>query len=262
MCNQCSFVCPHGVTRPFLVNPEEEGKAPESVKKDLQEANIKEQLLKFTIGTNYNQCTGCGLCAQMCPGKKGEKALTMVEANKAKTDEYKEKNDYLFNNVVEKPVMALNTVKGSQFKYPKFEFSGACAGCGETPYLKLLSQLYGDELVIANATGCSSIYGGSIPATSYSVPWANSLFEDNAEFGLGLEIADKIHKNKITDIINEKLDSVPADLKESFDNYAKTLDFEASKVVYENADKVPELKEFKDFIKSKSFWIVGGDGWA
>ena len=263
MCNQCSFVCPHGVIRPFLVNETEEGNAPESVKKDLQDALIKDQLLKFTIGTNYNQCTGCGLCAQACPGKRGEKALTMVNANEAKTSEYKEKNDYLFKNVTEKPgLMNKATIKGSQFSYPKFEFSGACAGCGETPYLKLLSQLFGDELVIANATGCSSIYGGSIPATSYSVPWANSLFEDNAEFGLGLEIADRIHKNKITNVINEKIDTIPEELKETFSNYAKTLDFEASKVVLENLDKVPELNSMKDFVKSKSFWIVGGDGWA
>ena len=264
MCNQCSFVCPHGVIRPFLLNEDEEKKAPDTVKKDLQDANIKEQLLKFTIGTNYNQCTGCGLCAQACPGKKGEKALTMKVANEAKTDDYKTKNDYLFENVTEKKVMPVNTLKGSQFSYPKFQFSGACAGCGETPYLKLLSQLFGDELVIANATGCSSIYGGSIPATSYNVPWANSLFEDNAEFGLGLEIADKIHKDKITSIINESMDQVPADLKESFDNYAKTLDYEASKVVYDNIDKLgnPFLDRMKDFVLSKSFWIVGGDGWA
>ena len=262
MCNQCSFVCPHGVIRPFLLNEEEQAKAPESVKKDLQDALVKEQLLKFTIGTNYNQCTGCGLCAEMCPGKKGEKAITMKNSNETKTNEYKEKNDYLFSSVSEKHPLPLNTLKGSQFSYPKFEFSGACAGCGETPYLKLLSQLFGDELVIANATGCSSIYGGSIPATSYSVPWANSLFEDNAEFGLGLEIADKITKNKITGALKEA--SVPEEIKESVNNYVENLDFEASKVVYENIDRFnnPLLSELKEFVKSKSFWIVGGDGWA
>ena len=262
MCNQCSFVCPHGVIRPFLLNQSEEGNAPEAVKKDLQDSLIKEQLLKFTIGTNYNQCTGCGLCAEMCPGKKGEKAITMKDAGEAKTAEYKEKNDYLWTKVSEKHPLPLNTLKGSQFSYPKFQFSGACAGCGETPYLKLLSQLFGEELVIANATGCSSIYGGSIPATSYSVPWANSLFEDNAEFGLGLEIADKITKNKITGAIKEA--NVPEELKESFNNYVENLDYESSKVVYDNIDKLnnPQLSELKEFVKSKSFWIVGGDGWA
>ena len=262
MCNQCSFVCPHGVIRPFLLDQSEEANAPEAVKKDLQDSLIKEQLLKFTIGTNYNQCTGCGLCAEMCPGKKGEKAITMKDAGEAKTAEYKEKNDYLWTKVSEKHPLPLNTLKGSQFSYPKFQFSGACAGCGETPYLKLLSQLFGEELVIANATGCSSIYGGSIPATSYSVPWANSLFEDNAEFGLGLEIADKITKNKITEALKEA--NVPEELKESFNSYVENLDYESSKVVYDNIDRLnnPQLSELKEFVKSKSFWIVGGDGWA
>ena len=262
MCNQCSFVCPHGVIRPFLLDQSEEANAPEAVKKDLQDSLIKEQLLKFTIGTNYNQCTGCGLCAEMCPGKKGEKAITMKDAGEAKTAEYKEKNDYLWTKVSEKHPLPLNTLKGSQFSYPKFQFSGACAVCGETPYLKLLSQLFGEELVIANATGCSSIYGGSIPATSYSVPWANSLFEDNAEFGLGLEIADKITKNKITEALKEA--NVPEELKESFNSYVENLDYESSKVVYDNIDRLnnPQLSELKEFVKSKSFWIVGGDGWA
>ena len=263
-CNQCSFVCPHGVIRPYLLNEEEEAKAPGSVKKDLMDANIKEQVLKFTIGVNYDQCTGCGLCAENCPGKGGEKAITMVEKEKAKTPEFVEKNDYLTKNVTEKHVLNVNTIKGSQFRYPKFEFSGACAGCGETPYLKLLTQLFGDELVISNATGCSSIYGGSIPGTSYNIPWANSLFEDNAEFGMGLEVADRLHKEEVVRTLQNNMDKVPEEYKEVVTKYLETGDYESSVALYDVLDKVnvPELSNLKEFVKGKSFWIVGGDGWA
>jgi len=263
MCNMCSFVCPHGVIRPFLLNKEEEEKAPGSVKKDLLESKINDDL-KYTIGTSLPDCTGCGLCSNICPGKKGNKAINMRPTSEVETKNNIDKYKYLFNEVKEKKVLNVSTIKGSQFARPKFEFPGACAGCGETPYLKLLSQLFGNELVISNATGCSSIYGGDIPGTSWNVPWANSLFEDNAEFGMGMAVADKLRKEKIRDIIERNVAIIPDKYKEIFASYYKRLDYPSSCLLYEVVDdsKIPELIEMKEFIKSKSFWIVGGDGWA
>ena len=264
MCNQCSLVCPHAVIRPFLLDEKEEKDAPECVSGELKPAMIKDQNLKFSIGISLEDCTGCGLCAKVCPGLKGEKALEMLPVEKLKTDDNIKKNDYLFNEVSVKTPMNLATVKGSQFQAPKFEFSGACAGCGETPYLKLLTQLYGSEMVISNATGCSSIYGGSIPGTSYAIPWANSLFEDNAEFGFGMRIADKFHKERIVNILEKNVAKVPKEYKELVSSYCENMTYESSVLLYEVADKlgIKELKDLKEFIKTKSFWIVGGDGWA
>lgn len=264
MCNQCAFVCPHGVIRPYLLDEEEERKAPEEVKNKLQDALIKDQKLKFTIGVNMDQCTGCGLCSNVCPGKKGEKAITMKQTSEVKTKESVKASEYLYNEVKEKKPININTVKGSQFAKPKIEFPGACAGCGETPYLKLLTQLFGGELVISNATGCSSIYGGSIPATSYNIPWANSLFEDNAEFGYGIALADKLHKERIKKVIYNNLKAIPDEYKEIVSSYYKHCDYESSCLLYESVKniKLRELTELKEFIKTKSFWIVGGDGWA
>ena len=165
-------------------------------------------------------CTGCGLCANICPGKKQVKALEMVEKSKVMTSEKLKEVEYLFNKVSEKDVMSTSSVKGSQFKRPRFEFSGACAGCGETPYLKLLTQLFGDRLMIANATGCSSIYGASSPSTPYSVPWANSLFEDNAEFSYGMRIADEVKKNQLKKIILDNIDKVEEEEKSIYLAYA------------------------------------------
>jgi len=264
MCNMCSFVCPHAVIRPFLLDEKEEKKAPDSLKDDLKDSLIKDQNLKFTIGVSMNNCTGCGLCSNICPGKNGEKAITMKSVSEVRNASSIEKNKYLFEEVKEKKVMNVNTIKGSQFARPRFEFPGACAGCGETPYLKLLTQLFGGELVIANATGCSSIYGGNIPGTSYTIPWANSLFEDNAEFGFGMAMADKIHKEKIRNLIYNNLKKIPDQYKEIFASYYKNGDYESSCLLYEvvNKTKIKELIDMKEFIKSKSFWIVGGDGWA
>ena len=263
MCNMCSLVCPHAVIRPFLLNKEEVENAPSSVKKDLLESNINEDL-KYTIGTSLPDCTGCGLCSNICPGKKGNKAITMKPTAVIETKSNMEKNKYLFNEVKEKKPLNIATIKGSQFAKPKFEFPGACAGCGETPYLKLLSQLFGNELVIANATGCSSIYGGDIPGTSWNVPWANSLFEDNAEFGMGMAVADKIRKEKIRNIIEENVAKIPDKDKEIYASYYKRMDYSSSCLLYEVVEnsKIDELIKMKEFIKSKSFWIIGGDGWA
>jgi len=262
-CNMCSLVCPHAVIRPFLLNKEEADSAPSGVKKDLLDTNVGEGL-KFTIGASLKDCTGCGLCSNICPGKKGEKAITMQPSAEVKNSELFDKADYLFNEVKEKKVMNINTIKGSQFAKPRFEFPGACAGCGETPYLKLLSQLFGNELVIANATGCSSIYGGDIPGTSWNVPWANSLFEDNAEFGMGMAVADRIRKEKIKSIIQKNVAMIPNKDKEIYASYFKRGDYQSSCLLYEVVEdsKIDELIEMKESIKTKSFWIIGGDGWA
>ena len=262
-CNMCSFVCPHAVIRPFLLDEEEVKNAPESLKSELMDANIKGQNLKYAIGISLPDCTGCKLCVNICPGRKGEKALTiekMEELKKTKGDAY----EYLFNHVTEKKVMPITTVKGSQFVKPKFEFSGACSGCGETPYLKLLTQLFGDNLMISNATGCSSIYAASLPTTAYSVPWANSLFEDNAEYGFGMKIADKTIKNRICSLIIDNIDKVDDKEKDIYNNYVEDINNDNANSLYEIIDKtaIPGLKELKEYIKPKSIWIVGGDGWA
>ena len=262
-CNMCSFVCPHAVIRPFLLNEEEVENAPLSLKEDLIDANIKGENLKFAIGISLPDCTGCKLCVNICPGKKGNKALTiekMEELKKTKKEAY----EYLFNHVTEKKVMPTSTVKGSQFVKPKFEFSGACAGCGETPYLKLLTQLFGDNLMISNATGCSSIYAASLPTTAYSVPWANSLFEDNAEYGYGMKIADKTVKSRILNLISENIENVAKEDKNVYEAYLEEINPETANNLYDIVDNtnIEGLKELKEYIKPKSIWIVGGDGWA
>ena len=264
MCNQCSFVCPHAVIRPFLLDQKEQKMAPPTLKDKLKDSLIKDQDLKYIISVDYKNCTGCGLCSKACPGKKGEKALTMLDNKEVATKENIIESEYLFNRVSEHNVLPTTTLKGSQFVKPKFEFSGACSGCGETPYIKLLTQLFSNELVIANATGCSSIYGGSIPKTPYSVPWANSLFEDNAEFGLGMAVSDRLNKEKIRNIIYKNIDKIKSKEKEIYASYYKRGDYASSCLLYETVCKTKnkDLLAMKEFIKTKSFWIIGGDGWA
>ena len=261
-CGLCSLVCPHAVIREFLLNEDEVLDAPDSLKDKLLDANIKDQNLKFTIGISVEDCTGCGLCSNICPGKKGSKALIMTE----KKDEIdvKKEADYLFNEVTEKNVLPINTIKGSQLVKPKFEFPGACAGCGETAYLKLLTQLFKDKLVIANATGCSSIYGASSPSMPYNLPWANSLFEDNAEFGYGMKIADITMKNRIVNIIKNNIKEIKKSEQKIYNAYVNEINDDTAKALYEIIDKtkIEELKQLKSFIKPKSVWLVGGDGWA
>ena len=264
-CNLCSLVCPHGVIRPFLLNEKEVIDAPEVVSNNLIDANIKDQNYKFSIGVSIEDCTGCGLCSEVCPGKKGAKAILMQAKEEIKKLKKDEESKYLFNEVSEKKnVMPTNTVKGSQFKSPKFEFSGACAGCGETPYLKLLTQLFGDRMVVANATGCSSIYGASMPSMPYSIPWANSLFEDNAEFGYGMKIADEVMKKRISNMILSNMKFVKKSEAEIYKNYAENNTQENAEKLLEIIDetKIEGLLKLKDFIMPRSVWMIGGDGWA
>lgn len=264
-CNLCSLVCPHAVIRPFLLDENEVMDAPKSVQDRLIDANIKDKNLKFTIGVSEEHCTGCGLCSLICPGKRGEKALSMKMRSELNISEYEEITKYLFEEVKEhNDVFPTNTVKGSQFRTPKFEFSGACAGCGETPYLKLLTQLFGDRLMIANATGCSSIYGASAPNSPYSVPWANSLFEDNAEFGYGMKIADTVMKDRITSLIKNNMKDIKKSEQKIYKDYCNNINIETATNLLSIIDntKIEDLLNLKDFIMPQSIWMVGGDGWA
>ncbi len=264
-CNLCSLVCPHGVIRPFLLNEKEQIDAPEVVSNNLIPANIKDQDYKFSIGASLEDCTGCGLCSEVCPGKQGAKAIVMKAREELKRLKKDEEYKYLFNEVSEKKnVMPTNTVKGSQFKKPKFEFPSACAGCGETPYLKLLTQLFGDKMIVANATGCSSIYGASMPSMPYSIPWANSLFEDNAEFGYGMKIADETIKRRISQMILNNMKLVKKSEQDIYKNYAENINEETAEALLEVIDetKIDGLLRLKDFIMPKSVWMIGGDGWA
>ena len=258
-CNMCSFVCPHSVIRPFLLNEDEYNNAPEYVK----ERCIKTNDLYYLVAISVKDCTGCGLCIKTCPGKKNEKALI----SKKRIDEIKnheqEVFDYVNKNITYKNVNNVNTVKGSQFVKPKFEFCGACAGCGETSYIKLLTQLFGKSLVISNATGCSSIYGASMPNMPYTVPWASSLFEDNAEYGYGMLMADKVIKNRLKNIMLNNMDNKNSEL---FKLWLNNIDnYEITKKVYDELDysNVPtEINDLKDYLVKKSIWSIGGDGWA
>ena len=264
-CNLCSLVCPHAVIRPFLLNEKEQIDAPDVVSSNLIPANIKDKDYKFSIGADLSNCTGCGLCSEVCPGKKGVKAIVMKAKDELKRLKKDEEYKYLFTEVSHKEdVMPTNTVKGSQFKKPKFEFSGACAGCGETPYLKLSTQLYGDKMIVANATGCSSIYGASMPSMPYTVPWANSLFEDNAEFGYGMKIADETIKRRISHMILSNMKSVKKSEIDIYKNYAENINEETGKALLEVIDqtKIEGLARLKDFVMPRSFWLIGGDGWA
>lgn len=264
-CNMCSLVCPHGVVRPFLLDEKEALDAPEAVTRNLLDANIKDKDYKFTIGVSVPDCTGCGLCSEVCPGKNGSKALVMKMKHELYEDKKEEEYKYLFNEVKEKKnVMPTNTVKGSQFVSPKFEFPGACAGCGETPYLKLLTQLFGNRMIVANATGCSSIYGASTPSMPYSIPWANSLFEDNAEFGFGMKVADETIKKRIVTLIKNNISEIKRSEKDIYNAYCECQNEENASKLLEIIDdtKVPGLLNLKEFVYPKSVWMIGGDGWA
>ncbi len=278
-CNFCSYVCPHAAIRPVALTEEELAAAPEGTK-SLPMTGMPQY--KFAMTVSALDCTGCGSCANVCPGKKGEKALTMQplpdHMDEQKTFDYAVKLDPK-EDVIEK--FKESTVKGSQFKQPLLEFSGACAGCGETPYAKLVTQLFGDRMYIANATGCSSIWANSAPSTPYTVnkkgqgpAWSNSLFEDAAEFGYGMGLAQIAIRDRLKREVEEVLagDCAPEEAKAAAQEYLDTFTqgvanrAASEKLVkaLENVDcdTAKDLIKNKDFLAKKSQWIFGGDGWA
>ena len=271
-CNWCSYVCPHGVIRPFVLNEDEAREVPDG---DFVPMKANKGSF-FTIGITALDCTGCGSCASVCPARK--KALQLVPAEKPVVEWSQGKFDYLFNDVTKKEVpFKESTVKGSQFKQPLLEFSGACPGCGESPYAKLVTQLYGDRAYIANATGCSSIWGCSAPSTPYTVnkegrgpAWANSLFEDNAEFGLGMTMSMLARRGEMKSAVERLYDTVgiPAkawvasmDDAEAAEETGKILVEACEKIAAENED-AQYVIDNQDMLIKPSMWIFGGDGWA
>lgn len=276
-CNFCSYVCPHAVIRPVVMTDDELKSAPEGTK-GLKIAGLDK--MNFVMTVSALDCTGCGSCANVCPGKKGEKALTM----KPLAEQLASQNLFAYGQELpEKKEIAEKfketTVKGSQFKQPLLEFSGACAGCGETPYAKLVTQLFGDRMFIANATGCSSIWGGSAPSTPYTVnkegkgpAWANSLFEDNAEYGYGMFLAQNTLRQRAVAKLLEMQKSAKGGLKTAIENYMSTMnDGNANKAATaelikalegSKSDAAAEVLELKDYLGKKSMWVFGGDGWA
>ena len=277
-CNQCSFVCPHAAIRPVLLDDEEMRGAPATFK--TLDAKGKELSgLKFHMQVYAEDCQGCGSCAQVCPAK--QKALIMKPIAE-RIEEDKVELEFVQKHVTPKDSLVdRGTVKGSQFQEPLLEFSGACAGCGETPYVKLVTQLFGERMIIANATGCSSIWGASSPTTPYTLnrfgqgpAWGNSLFEDAAEFGFGIEMAHQQRRAKLVATVERIVagEELPEGLKAAMENWlANAQDGELSKKYGQEileaceeleADWVGELFEMADLFTKKSFWVFGGDGWA
>lgn len=279
-CNQCAYVCPHAAIRPFLLTEEEAAAAPAGT--ETKQGVGATKAYRFKIQVSPLDCTGCGNCANVCPAPT--KALLMKPLESQLDKGEAERWEYMHNQVGYKDTVVdkTKTVKNSQFSRPLFEFSGACAGCGETPYIKAITQLYGDRMVIANATGCSSIYGGSAPSSPYCAnekgfgpAWANSLFEDNAEFGLGIHVGIEKLRERLIVLMKEAIegntgcsDELKGVMREWLD---KMNDAEATKEVASRlipmmeacgCDVCKQILAMKHYLIKKSTWIFGGDGWA
>ena len=277
-CNQCALVCPHAAIRPFLFTEQEMKNLPANTK--TLKANGKElEGYQFRIQVSVLDCTGCGNCVDVCPAKTKALELKHLGTQAEEISRW----DYIANNVTYKDhlIDKFKTFKNSQFAQPLFEFSGACGGCGETPYIKLVTQLFGERMMVANATGCSSIYGGSAPATPYracnrngkGVAWANSLFEDNAEYGFGISLGVNKMRERIKRLMGEALTTdIPAEMKEAFKGWLDTKEKgEESATASEKVIKLIEksnlpiakqLLDLKQYLIKKSVWAFGGDGWA
>ena len=276
-CNQCAFICPHAAIRPYLAYDKDLAAAPADFT-TVKASGQKDESLKFRMQVFPMDCTGCGNCVDICAAK--QPALKMVKLDEVKEKEVANEQFALALPKVEIPYKT-STVKGSQFLQPLFEFSGACAGCGETPYIKLVTQLFGDRMMVANATGCSSIYGGSAPTCPYTTnekghgpAWANSLFEDNAEFGLGMTLAVSQRREKLAAVLTElangdassEFKAAAAEWVKEKDNAAKSVELAAKiKALLPQEKDSPQIaavKEMSDLLVKKSQWIFGGDGWA
>ncbi len=275
-CNQCAYVCPHAAIRPFLCDEKEAAGAPDGTAM-LDAIGKGLEGFKFRIQVTPYDCTGCGNCADVCPSK--EKALIMKPLE-AMLPENKRWNYFSKNVTYKDNLVSKGTIKGSQFAQPLFEFSGACSGCGETPYLKLITQLFGDRMMIANATGCSSIYSAPAPSTPFCMnsdgcgpTWANSLFEDNAEFGYGMALASKKMQDRLARFAEQYItEGASGAVKEALDEWlAARNNGEASKkatgkliplLEKESNPLAKEMLQLRQYLTKRSTWIIGGDGWA
>jgi len=278
-CNQCAYVCPHACIRPFLLTDEEVEAAPEGTETRVAIPSKLLDGLNYRIQVSVLDCTGCDNCVDVCPSKENSLIMKPLDTQRDEIERW----DYMVNEVSlkEKVMDKTKSVKNSQFAQPLFEFSGACAGCGETPYIKLITQLFGERMMVANATGCSSIYGGSAPSTPYckhkdsghGPAWANSLFEDNAEYGFGFAEGVSAQRNRIADIMTNAVNNGASDSeKEVFNLWLENKDnadgsVTASKKVLEVIEKnksnyAKEILQLKQYLVKKSIWIFGGDGWA
>jgi pyruvate-ferredoxin/flavodoxin oxidoreductase len=275
-CNQCAYVCPHAAIRPFLIDEGEAKTLPDGIA-TLDAIPKTFAGLKFRIQVSVLDCTGCGNCADVCPSKTKALELKPLESQHGEIPHW----EHLISHISYKDYLVdkkLN-VKNSQFAQPLFEFSGACAGCGETPYIKLITQLYGDQMMVANATGCSSIYGGSAPSTPYCAnvngqgpAWANSLFEDNAEYGFGMATGVNKNRERIRHIMEAAMDEVKPATREAFEAWIASMkNLDASKTASaqllealekETHPSAEEIRQLKQYLVKKSVWVFGGDGWA